>query len=214
VGDYLYIDKCAIVSGTTFSWTVGLNVDNDADVRWYGSLDDWTPAGDYPQLVNKVGPGNAGYVLHMDYAGAGSGKLLFRWYDTSGVIHEEESTAKPTIADGALLWVRATLQVNDGAGHYVVKFYTSSDGTAWTQLGSTITGSSTTSIKAGNASVTLGEWSSITTRFPMKVYRAQIYNGIGGTLILDVDTRLASKSASTFLAGPDTPVLVYDGGYA
>jgi hypothetical protein len=178
-----------------------LEITGDLDLRFYGSLDDWTPAGDDPVLINKIGSGSAGYMLHLDYNGANSGKLLFRWYDSGGTIHEEESTAKPTVADHSLLWVRATLTVNDGAGHYLVKFYTSSDGITWVQLGSTVTGASTTSIKAGNASLTIGEYSSFTQRFPMNVRRVQIYNGIAGTLVLDIDTSVATSTSFTALTG-------------
>jgi hypothetical protein len=43
-------------------------------------------------------------------------------------------------------WLRATLDVDDGAGNCIVKFYTGDDGTNWTQLGTTVTTAGTASI--------------------------------------------------------------------
>jgi hypothetical protein len=89
--------------------------------------------------------------------------------------------------------VRATLDVNDGAGNHVVTFYTADeiDG-SWTQLGDATTQVGVTSIYASTATLDVGA-SSGGTAFPLEaiVHRVQVRSGIGGTLVADpnfVDT--------------------------
>ena len=74
------------------------------------------------------------------------------------------------------------MKTNNGSGGNDVKFYTSTDGTTWTQLGLTNTNPGTTSIYDSTAPVELGAFDGVgnnTARFSA----AQILAGIGGTLV-------------------------------
>jgi hypothetical protein len=193
-GNYVYLP------GATFnSLSVpdedALDITGDIDIRAYVALDDWTPSAT-ARIVNKrLNTAEISYALTVQT----SGVLSLSWSTdgTSGTVLFENSTVAPTVSDGSALWIRTTLDVDNGSGGYDVKFYTSDDGSTWTQLGSTVTGGSTTSIYSGSEPVRVGMQG--TNNFPLaaKVYRAQVFNGIDGTTVLDVDTSVISSGAAT-----------------
>ena len=72
---------------------------------------------------------------------------------------------------------------NTAAG-WDLKFYTSSDGVAWTQLGSTITTATITSIADGTQILAVGSTGAGITRINGgKIHYAEIRSGIGGTVV-------------------------------
>lgn len=175
------------------------DITGDIDLRGYVALDDWTPAA-IGTIVSKSDVStNHSYVLQVISAG----NLSLTW-SSDGVWSTRKtvnSTVAPTIADGAVLWVRATLDVDNGASGHDVKFYTSTDGVTWTQLGTTVTTAGTTSIYSGTSVVYCGALNSANQLLTGKIYRAQILNGIDGTKVLDVDTSvIGSGSATSFNA--------------
>jgi hypothetical protein len=185
--------------GTTHLWLPGttgnsastpdaaaLDIVGDIDLRAKIALADWTPAANMDLIAKLLGSGDQrSYVIRVV---ATTGILSLVWYTlgTNVSVVTANSTAAPTVVDGATLWVRATLDVNNGSGAYEVKFWTSTDGSTWTQLGNTVSPGGTTSIFAGTADLYIG---SQYTNNPMlgKVYQAQIYDGIAGTKVLDID---------------------------
>jgi hypothetical protein len=88
------------------------------------------------------------------------------------------------------IWVKGNRNASNGE----VKFYYGSDGTNWTQLGTT---QSTTPQTIYNASIPLwvGDWANILFQFRGKIYRATISNSIGGTPVVDFNP--ATYNAST-----------------
>jgi hypothetical protein len=174
-----------------------LDITGDIDIRAQVALDDWTPSA--TQLIlsklNNTGDQRS-YTVNIRT----SGVVRLSWStDGAGTVNAD-STVAPTVADGAALWVRATLDVDNGASGYDVKFFTSSDGVTWTQLGTTVTGVGVTSIFASTTAVRLGQDFG-TTVMAGKVHRAQILNGIDGTKVLDIDcSQIGSGSANSFTA--------------
>jgi hypothetical protein len=176
-----------------------LDITGDIDLRAYVAVDDYT-SGSPQTLISKwADAGNQrGYFLRI----TATGFLELFWSTTGADFPSAASTAAVTTTDGNPVWLRGTLDVNNGVAGRDIKFYTSPDGITWTQLGTTVTQATTTSVFANNASLEVGTWASGTNN-PMaaKVYRAQVYNGIDGTLVLDVDTsRVTSGSAASFTA--------------
>lgn len=107
------------------------------------------------------------------------------------------STAVVPVAAGVTIWLRATRLMNNGAGGNTTTFYTSTDGVTWTPLGSPVINAGTTSIFDNAIFLAVGSQFAVGVpagRLSGKVYKAQVYNGIAGTLV-------ASFNAS-------------DGGYA
>ena len=134
-----------------------------------------------------------------------SGVLQFAWSADGTATLAADSTASVTVADRASKWLRVTLDVDNGASGKDVKFFTSDDGVSWTQLGTTVTTAGVTSLYSGVASLGLGQGfiDSLTGTEASagKFYRAQVFNGIDGTKVLDVDTSVITSGAATsFLA--------------
>lgn len=114
--------------------------------------------------------------------------------------------------------VRVTLDVDDGSGNHVYKWYTSDsiDGT-WVQFGATQTVTGTTSIFAG--SVTDLEVGSANGAngpftgerpFTGKIYALQVYDGIAGTLVADFTPAgqgIYSEGWTDSCASPNTWVI-------
>jgi hypothetical protein len=161
------------------------SITGDIDIRALIAPTDWTPSA-VTMLVAKwnAGTTNRSYLF---YIVATTGQLGIAVSSDGTIVNATSfaSTVAPTVSDGNLLWVRATLDVNNGAGGKTAVFYTSSDGLSWTQLGDSITVAGTTSIFNSNAFLGVGATNGGTEWFAGRIYRAQIYNGINGTLAVD-----------------------------
>lgn len=161
----------------------GITAPTDLDVSAKASLDDWTPGTAMIFVGRAEGAGARSWWFYVD---ATTGKLGLIWTADGTNLTTVVSSVAPTVADGAVLWVRATLDVDDGLGHYVVKFYTSTDGVTWTQLGTTITGGATTSVfdPGANAAYTIGGRGTSSTVLVGKLYEVRVRSGLNGGLIL------------------------------
>lgn len=105
--------------------------------------------------------------------------------------------------------VKITLDVDDGGGQNVVRFYTSTtgiDGT-FTQLGATMVGA-VTSVFAGSANLELGTMNggmlqkgSALWNFIGRIHAFRLYNGIGGTLVADADFAAQAVGTTSFADG-------------
>lgn len=170
-----------------------LDITGDIDLRWYGALDDWTPAGNGALIDKRTDSSSISYGMQIRTTGA----IAFYWTPDGSTATTVLSTVATGITDGAAKWIRATFDVDNGAGGNDVKFYTSDDGITWTQLGSTVTTAGTTSIYSGTGPVRSGYSQLGSFHYAGKLYRVQIYNGIAGTKVLDVDTSVLNTGADT-----------------
>lgn len=184
--------------------TAVLDITGDIDLRCRVAPDDWTPAASSVLVAKANITGQYSYVLALTSTGA----LQLAWTTTglvAGII-SANSTAVVDAVNGDTRWVRATLDVNDGGGNRVVRFYTSTDDThdhtavSWTQLGSTITTAGTTSIYSGTAVATIGATADAVAPLTGKVYAAAILSGIGGTVVASPDF----TDGNLFAAGAST----------
>lgn len=157
--------------------SVVASVTGDIDIRVKVALDDWTPAAISTLLAKSTATADQrSYALSVKTDG--TLQLQTSPTGTAAALVTSASTVAPTVANGAALWVRVTLDVDDGAGGNVVKFYTSSDGTTWTQLGTTVTNAGTTSIYDSTTAVEIGSRDAGTTQVSAgKFYVAQVYSG-------------------------------------
>lgn len=156
---WLYFDG---VNATRMSTpdTPTTSITGDIDIAFLFDLEDWTPAA-YQTFGNKwtAAGGQQSYVLHLAPSG-----VLDAYWSTNGVdFPNATSTVATGFAPGTKMWVRWTMDVNNGAGSRVSKFYTSPVTSAtdptpllWTQLGATVTTAGTTSIFNSTATLMLG----------------------------------------------------------
>lgn len=180
--------------------SVTLSITGDIDVRAYVALDDWTPAAERAIITKYTSTGNQrSFLLSVISASEGTaGSLRLYWSEDGAVNKTATSTAPVSVSDFGTLGIRATLDINNG-GVYNATFYTSSDFVSWTQLGGVVVGASATSLFDSTAGVNLGTYNAGANGMMFgRVYRAQIYNGINGTLAFDANFSLPAKLATSF----------------
>ena len=172
-----------------------LDIVGDIDIRIQIAMDDWTPASASSLFAKWTASGNQ-RSFRLDLTPAGG--LQFVWSVDGITGTTANSTVNTSFADGATGWVRVTLDVDNGASGYTVTFYTSTDGTTWTQLGATVTAAGVTSIYSSTANVETGSLNAGTSQLStMKVFKAQLLSGIGGTVVLNIDTSVITSGAAT-----------------
>jgi hypothetical protein len=189
---YAYFPGAASNNATTPN-AAALNVVGDLDLRIQLAMDKWTPAAE-SVLINKGPIGASGYYLSVVPAGT----LNLYWFNGAANVFKG-STVATGVADGSLKWIRATLDVDNGAGGNTVTFYTSDDGVAWTVLGAPVVTAGVTSITAATGVLAIGSLATGSNVCAGKFYRAQVYDGIGGTRVFDADF-----TDSTLLVEPFT----------
>jgi hypothetical protein len=172
-----------------------LDITGDIDIRVQVSADDWTPSAQ-GWIVTKwgaVGVARQSYSLVLNT----NGTLRLYWTTDGDTDIFRSSTVATGLTDNSVKWVRATLDVNNGASGHDVAFYLSDDGATWTQLGTTVTTAGVTSVYSGDEPLRVGTANLGGTVFGGRIYRAQVFNGIDGTKVLDVDTSVITTGAAT-----------------
>lgn len=177
------------VSGNSVSTpdSAALDITSDIDIRVKIAMDDWTPSGTM-SLVNK---GVYSFFVRS------SGVLGLYWEAGGGSVIVD-STVATGLSDNSTKWIRVTLDVNNGASGRDIKFFTSDDGTTWTQLGNTITQAGTTLINVGTAALQIGSQAGTGEFFKGTFYRAQVLNGIGGTTVFDANFETVPADSFAF----------------
>jgi hypothetical protein len=192
--NYLYLPGIASNNATAPD-SAALDITGDIDLRAKVALDDWTPAAD-TTIISKTAAGNDSYNLIVNAAGT----LRISWVNSSAVAVNANSTVATGITDGSVKWVRATLDVDNGASGNDAKFFLSDDGITWTQLGTTVTTAGTTDIRVGTAPLYVGAYRDSSSMGRGKFFRAQVLNGIGGTVAFDAnfETSITSLNQASF----------------
>jgi hypothetical protein len=153
-----------------------LDITGDIDVRAFIQPDDWTPS---PQQAILSKYNVTGNQRSYQFILRTPGQLEFTWSTNGTATVTAVSSVATGFTDGTSGWVRATLAVATGT----VIFYTSTDGTNWTQLG-TAQVSGVTSIFAGTATANIGARSAGTVDvFNGLFHQAEIRSGINGTIV-------------------------------
>ena len=144
-------------------------------------------------------------VFNLNWSEDASGTTLRTATSTAGI---------PSFVLDQKYTVKATLDINDGSGNRVAKFwYSTNSGSTWTQLGSTITVATVTTTYWDGTNVLLINSRGSAPIGGAKFYRVQLYKGIDGQPLLperiDLWQRNASGSGNTAsLSG--APVLHID----
>lgn len=181
-----------------------LRIAGDIDLRVELQAEQWRRASAPAQIpiANEGGTGTErGCFIYITNSATDPRVRLYWSADGTNLLFAESTVAIDTaLADNQRGWLRATLDVNNGASGRDITFYTSTDGVSWSQLGSTITQGGVTSISAAVRNASLGD--TTTSRsdiFGGRIYRGQIYDGIGGTLVWDAD--FSAVTAAEVAAG-------------
>lgn len=154
--------------------------------------------GDYVVLSSVWPTGNGSFQFGID---AGSGKLFFNWRTSGGVdsgLKLSTVTLSSLFANGVRVWLRVTLDVDNGAGGNTVRFYYSTDrGSTWTQLGADVTTAGTTNVQAltGKSWVLGAQQDTGGYTAIHRIYSAEIRDGIGGSIAASFLTVAGDSSA-------------------
>jgi len=196
-------DAYVTVNGTTGNLStpdaVALRIVGDLDVIVKIFADDWACTSAGAILASKFGAaGDRGWAFGLEN---GTGKLYLWWsVDGTNLLGGEGSAFRssivPTVTNGAELWLRCTMDVDNGAAGHTVKFYTSNDGITWTQLGTDCVGVGITSIFASTEVLYVGRRAS-GGFLAGKIYKAIIKAGIDGKIIASPDAGMAHPIGTT-----------------
>jgi hypothetical protein len=190
----------------------------DDQTDQYGATDDFELIADFAHqditdfgyfAAKRTGGGTT-------YWGFGTHNSITRfiWQSAAGQ-KSGDATVNPftsLYSEGERFQMKVTLDVDNGAGGYDLKFWhRSTSGDSWSQLGATITGGATTDIADGTADVSFGSLSQ-TSAFVGDLYRVTQKVGIDGTTVLDVDfTSDCAPGDASFTATVGGTVNIYRG---
>lgn len=182
-----------------------LDITGDLDVRFDGTLANWVLA-DYTfgggtlstrvELMGKASTNaSRSWTLYIT-----QGKIQLEWSTDGTTLIGQSSTENVPVPASGRLAVRATLDVNNGAGGHTVTFYTSDaiDG-VWEQLGSPVVVAGVTSIFSGVSSLRVGEGTNLLwTESIGYVHAAEVRNGIGGTAVANPNFAAQASGTTSF----------------
>jgi len=174
----------------------------DFDARVRLSLDDWTPGANVHVFGKWTETGDQRSWRLIVNA---TGNLLLQHSADGIAFGSYTSTAVVPAVNGATIWVRAVLDVDNGAAGRDALFYTSADGTNWAQLGTTVTTAGATTVFSSSAPVTLGSnGGGSVTGITGWVYQAQLRNSIDGTVVMNPDFRVARLGSAVYVDSTGT----------
>lgn len=173
----------AVLSGAS---CMSYDVDDpvgDCDVRVLVALADWTPSGETVVAARyRTTSNQRAWTFVVTTTGR-----LYCHLSVDGIAYTGvTSTVATGFADGTAHWIRWTRVASTG----VVRFYTSADGTTWTQLGTDVAGP-TGSLYNSSALLQLGarNGGSLTSPMTGTITAVRILDGIGGSDLVPVDPR-------------------------
>lgn len=154
------------------------------------------------EIFSKDAVGQFAYLLRVDT----SGFPTLYWSQDGSTLKSAVSTTALSNAANTQAYIRAYLDADNGASGYSVYFYTSPDGSNWTQLGSTVTAAGVTSIFAGTSVLAAGRSFTSSNQVNGKIYRVRVYNGnrSTGTLAVDFNPSLWTSGATWTSATGET----------
>lgn len=196
------------VGGLSLASLPAFDLDADGSIIVHAAAEDWTPPA-YGVLVGKAVSATAdSYMLRLEIGG----NLVFGWNPSGGGVWQWATcTVQPStlVADGAPVWLAASVDVDNGTGGADIKFWwAASNGdtvpTSWNQLGTTVTTGAVINMVTGSQPLEVGAREAGTLdRWVGRIFHAQVFAGITshaapgeGTLGLDLtSTDLARANA-------------------
>lgn len=177
-----------------------LDIVGDIDLRVDMAPAQWPPATDQT-VIGKYADATNNRGYRMDVLT--TGKIRITW-STDGTLNFSHNSSIPVdIIGGERIIIRATLDVDNGAGGRTARFYTSTGtiNTAgpWIELGVPQTLTGTTSIFSNNAALEVGARNGGNNRFIGNIFAAQVRNSIGGTIVANPSFTTQAPGTTNFV---------------
>ncbi|MFE7073811.1 hypothetical protein ACFU96_27360 [Streptomyces sp. NPDC057620] len=171
-----------------------LDITGDLDLRVEAEISWNDPTANQVLIQKWSSPGQRSYALRVF-----DQLLNFTWSD-DGTTNRFAAQPLPALPERAA--VRATLDVNDGTGQYAARLYWAPTiAGPWTEIGAGRFGAAT-SIFSGTAPLRVGgdDPTTVPPRKPFigKGYKAEVRNGINGTLVAAPDFTAQPLGAAGF----------------
>ena len=171
--------------------SAAVSITGDIDIRVRVAMDDWSPSPIQFLVSKAITSGQYAYDLHVFT----SGILIFRNSANGTTLTQANSSVATGLVDGSIKWIRVTRASASGD----VNFYTSDDGSTWTQLGTT-TSTAAGGQFDGTDDLAVGGQPGGSSPMAGKIYYAEIRNGIDGPVVAAFDPGRASTGAREFMA--------------
>ncbi|MFM9634388.1 hypothetical protein ACKI10_43405 [Streptomyces galilaeus] len=169
----------------------------DVDLRVEVALEDWTLQQGIAARYTTAGD-NRSWGLYL----SGSGPLSFVWSPTGTSATITRLSTVPIAAyNGQRLALRVTLDVDNGAGGYELRFYTGRtvDDREWDLLGDPITGTASTAVFGASSPIEVGDiLGLVVAGMTGKVFALKLLSSIGGAAVLAMTTAAAGPGVSSF----------------
>ncbi|MFJ5143314.1 hypothetical protein [Streptomyces sp. NPDC088707] len=155
-----------------------LNILGDIDVRIDARLDSWSTS---PSsfLMGKWANGAASWFLATF-----NNRIQLSWSTNGANFFQRVSTVVP-VGPSRRIAVRATLDVDNGAGGHTATFYTAPTiAGPWTPLGPPVVTAGTTSLNGNTLPLEVGDIANLSFLAPVgEIFAAEVRSGIGGTVV-------------------------------
>lgn len=174
-----------------------LQITGDLDARWDIESSNWD-SGDCLELGGQWGAsGQRGWHAYVF-----AGTLRMAW-TTDGITEVTAAASLSTAVHPRRMCVRATIDVNNGAGGRSIAFYTGPTLSGpWSQIGTTAIVAGTSATATSTAAVEIGDVTTTAySHVQGRIYAAQIRSGIGGTIVASPDLSTLQPGATTFTDG-------------
>lgn len=170
----------------------------DLDLRVDIALEDWSQGQKIAGRYSTSGE-NRSWALVM----AGTGQVGFYWSPDGTLASRiiQFSTIPVVAYNGQRLALRVTLDVNNGAGGYELRFYTGRtvNDTEWHLVGDPITGGATTAVFDGAAGIELGDIANLVDNtMNGKLFAFKLLNGIAGTVVVSMAVAAGTPGGTSF----------------
>lgn len=206
-------DARITMAGSCAAQYPGTATTGDLDVRLRLGPSNWVPGALRVPICRWNSTGNQrGWWFGLN----STGLLCLTWTTdgTAGTQVQKFSTVVNGLS--GVQWIRATLDVDNGASGNDLKFYTSPDGVTWTQLGATVTTAGVTSVFASTAPYQIGSLdSSFGSTFVGDMYWIEVRDGIGGISLVpplpDTWDQMSNSNNNTILLAGSPTLLMLNG---
>jgi hypothetical protein len=172
---YLYLSG-ASGNAVTSPSSSAANVTTDLQLQAKIEPDDLTPTASQA-IVAKYSPSGAQYAYALILEPTGSLSLKWASAVAPSVAITATSTASLTTQTLTKLWVKASAVTSSTTN--TVSFYTSSEGSQWTKLGSDVVVSSSAPLNQTATQLTVGSYGDYSSPFIGKIYKAEIRSSSG-----------------------------------